>query len=350
MNEIMFFAGFLVLISIFLALDLGVFNKKSHIISVKESLIFTLVWVCLALAFFLFIRYFGDLIHNIKTPDDLTAINLRHKHGLVFDLNADFATALQQYRNQLSLEFITGYTMEYALSIDNIFVILMIFLSFGVDRKYYHRVLFWGIIGAIVMRFLFIFILSALIHEFEWVLAIFGIILIVSAVKMYMSRNEKEQIHVQDHKIVKFVSKHFAVTPDYAGQKFVTSIGGKRYITPLLLVLLIIEFSDVIFAVDSVPAIFSITQDSYIVFFSNIFAIIGLRSLFFLLSSIVNLFRFLKTGLSVLLAFVGIKMLLEITLHIPIGTQASLCVILSTLIICILLSVAIPAKKMQPDE
>ncbi|MDR1408279.1 MAG: TerC/Alx family metal homeostasis membrane protein [Tannerella sp.] len=345
MNEILFVGGFLVLISLFLALDLGVFNKKSHTISVKESLIFTFAWMSLAFAFFIFIRYFGDLIHNIESMDDLNTINLRHRHGLIFDLHSDFATALQLYRNQLSLEFITGYMMEYALSVDNIFVILLIFMSFGVDQKYYHRVLFWGIIGAIVMRFIFIFALSALIHEFEWVLAIFGIILIVSAIKMFASRNKEEQIHVQDHKIVKFVSRHFSVTQDYVGQKFVATIDGKKYITPLLLVLLIIEFSDVVFAVDSVPAIFSITQDSYIVFFSNIFAIIGLRSLFFLLSNIMNLFRFLKTGLSVLLAFVGVKMLLEIGLHISIGTKMSLFFILSTLVACILLSVVIPEKK-----
>ncbi len=348
MNEVIFLGGFLILISIFLALDLGVFNKKSHEISVKESLIFTLIWISLAIAFFIFLRYFGHLIHNIGTMDELNTINLRNKHGLIFNPDADFLTNLQLYRNQLSLEFITGYTIEYALSIDNIFVMLMIFMSFCVDKKYYHRVLFWGIIGAIVMRFIFIFALSALIHQFEWILAIFGVILIISAVKMFLGRNAAEEICIQEHKVVKFVSKHFSVTQDYVGQKFFTKIDGKRYITPLFLVLLIIEFSDVIFAVDSVPAIFSITQDSYIVFFSNIFAIIGLRSLFFLLSSIVNLFRFLKTGLSVLLAFVGIKMLLEIIFHVSIGTQASLIFIISTLAFCILLSIVIPEK--EPKE
>ena len=352
MNEPIFLTLFILFIAICLAFDLGVLNKKSHEISVKESLIATMIWISLALIFFVFLRYFGHLIHHIETMEQLQAINMAHKHGLVFSPDADFITNLQLYRNQLSLEFITGYTIEYTLSIDNIFVILMIFMSFRVDRKYYHRVLFWGIIGAVVMRFIFIFSLSALIHRFEWILAIFGIFLIFSAIKMFLSRNKKEEISVKDHKIVKFISKHFSLTPDYIGEKFFAKINHKHYITPLFLVLLIIEFSDVIFAVDSVPAIFSITQDFYIVFFSNIFAIIGLRSLFFLLSSIVNLFRFLKAGISVLLAFIGVKMLLEIIFSVSIGTKNSLIFIISTLTVCILLSLVIPKKEetVLPDS
>ncbi|MDR2626757.1 MAG: TerC/Alx family metal homeostasis membrane protein [Dysgonamonadaceae bacterium] len=344
MNESLFLGSFILLIAGFLTLDLGVFNKNSHTVSVKEALTFTALWVSLAIGFFFFLRYFGHWIHNIQTMDELLKINENHRHGLAFAADADFLSSLQQYRKHLSLEFITGYIIEYALSIDNIFVMLMIFMSFGVDKKYYHRVLFWGIVGAVVMRFLFIFSLSALIHEFEWILAVFGVILIFSAVKMFLNRHEEEKIDVREHKVVKFVSKHFPVTSNYMGQKFFAKIDGKHYLTPLFLVLLIIEFSDVIFAVDSVPAIFSVTQDSYIVFFSNIFAIIGLRSLFFLLSSIVGMFRFLKTGLSVLLAFVGVKMLLEILFHIPIGITASLLFILSTLVLCIVLSVIIKEK------
>ena len=344
MNEILFLSSFLLLIAFFLTLDLGVFNKNSHEISLKESLIFTLFWIILAVGFFFFLRYFGDLLHNITCIERLEEINQLHKHGLTFNPLADFDANLQLYRNQLSLEFITGYIIEKALSVDNIFVILMLFISFGTDKKYYHRVLFWGIIGAVVMRFIFIFSLSALIHQFEWVLAIFGGILIYSAIKLFFNRNEDEKIDVKNHKLVKFLSKRFPITPDYVGEKFVTKINGKRFLTPLLLLLIVIEFSDVLFAVDSVPAIFSITQDSYIVFFSNIFAIIGLRSLFFLLSSIVSMFRFLKPGLSVLLVFIGVKMLLEVLFHISISTQLSLLIILSILIICILLSVAIPKK------
>ncbi|MCL2132376.1 MAG: TerC/Alx family metal homeostasis membrane protein [Lentimicrobiaceae bacterium] len=345
MHEVLFFSGFLAVIAFFLTLDLGVFNKNSHEVSLKESLIFTFIWILLAFGFFLFLRYFGDWLHQIDSLEDLEKINLLHKHGITFNPLADFDVNLQLYRNQLSLEFITGYTIEYALSIDNIFVILMLFISFGTDKKYYHRVLFWGIIGAVVMRFIFIFSLSALIHQFEWILAVFGGILIYSAVKLFFDRNKEEKVDVKEHKLVKFVSRRFPVTPDYAGEKFVTKINGKRFFTPLFLLLIVIEFSDVIFAVDSVPAIFSITQDSYIVFFSNIFAIIGLRSLFFLLSNIVSMFRFLKLGLSVLLAFIGAKMLLEVFFHISISTQLSLLIILSILISCILLSAAIPKKE-----
>jgi tellurite resistance protein TerC len=345
MNESLFLGGFIIFIAFFLALDLGVFNRKSHVVSIREALIFTGIWVSLALVFFFFLRYFGHWIHDVQDMDGLRAINEKHRHGLVFNPDADFLSNLQLYRKCLSLEFITGYVIEYALSIDNIFVILMIFMSFRVDRQYYHRVLFWGIVGAIFMRFIFIFSISALVHEFEWILAIFGGILIFSAVKMFLSRHEEEDVNVQEHKVVKFVSKHFPVTSDYAGQRFFTKTDGKQYITPLFLVLIIIECSDVIFAVDSVPAIFSITQDSYIVFFSNIFAIIGLRSLFFLLSSIVSMFRFLKTGLSVLLVFVGVKMLLEVICHISIGTKTSLLFILATLVLCIGLSAVIPEKK-----
>ncbi|MDR1793117.1 MAG: TerC/Alx family metal homeostasis membrane protein [Bacteroidales bacterium] len=345
MSEILFLVGFLVLISLFLAMDLGIFNKNSHQISVKESLIFTGVWIGLALLFFIGLRFFGHLIHGIDNQAVLETINAQNKHGLTFPAQNTFLENLQLYRNQLSLEFLTGYTIEYALSIDNIFVILMIFISFGVDTKYYHRVLFWGIIGAVVMRFVFIFTISALIHQFEWILLIFGALLIYSAIKMFISRNAKEDNDVKNNKIVKFVSKHFSVTPDYEGNKFIVKKDGKWFLTPLLLVLIVIELSDVIFAVDSVPAIFSVTHDSYMVFFSNIFAIIGLRSLFFLLSSIVNMFRFLKIGLSVLLAFVGVKMFLEILFHIDIPTLFSLLIIVGILAVCILLSLIIPKKK-----
>jgi tellurite resistance protein TerC len=349
MNEIFFLGGFLVLISFLLAMDLGVLNKNTHEISVKESLIFTAVWISLALLFFLGVRYFGDMIHGIDSMAELEEINRLHKHGLLFTPESSFMDNLQLYRNQLSLEFITGYTIEYALSVDNIFVILMIFISFGVNRKYYHRVLFWGIIGAVAMRFIFIFAVSALIHRFEWILVLFGGLLLFSAVKMFINRHAEENKDVKNNRIVKFVSRHFAVTPDYVGSKFMIRENKKRLITPLFLVLIVIELSDVIFAVDSVPAIFSITHDSYMVFFSNIFAIIGLRSLFFLLSSIVGMFRFLKTGLSVLLAFVGVKMIAEILFDVEIPTLVSLLTILGILAVCILLSLLIPEGKSEKD-
>ncbi len=350
MNDILFLIAFLVGIAICLALDLGIFNKNSHVVSFKESLIFSCIWICLAIGFFFFLRFYGHLIHGINSEEALQAINIKHGHNLSFSATTDFAEQLQMYRNQLSLEFITGYVIEYAMSIDNIFVILLIFTSFGVNEKYYHRVLFWGILGAVVMRFLFIFVLSGLIHQFEWILAIFGVILLYTAIKMFINRNEKEEVNTKNHRIVKFVSKHFAVTDDFRDQHFFVKENGKRMITPLLLVLLVIEFSDVIFAVDSVPAIFSVTKDQYIVFFSNIFAIIGLRSLFFLLSNMVKYFRFLKHGLSVLLAFIGIKMLLAVLGIAEISTGVSLIVIISILIICILMSLIFPQKESQTEQ
>ncbi|MDR3326851.1 MAG: TerC/Alx family metal homeostasis membrane protein [Prevotellaceae bacterium] len=349
MNEIFFLGGFLLLIAGILTLDLGVFNRHTHEVKLKEALGFTVLWVSLALLFFVFLRFFGHLIHDIQTQEQLDAINLNHRHGLKFLAESDFVQNLQLYRKQLSMEFITGYLIEYALSIDNIFVILMLFMSFKVDRQYHHRVLFWGIIGAVIMRFIFIFTLSALVHKFEWVLMMFGVILIYSAIKMFLNRNTEENVEEEEHRIVKTVSKYFRVTKNFIGEKFFAKIDGKRYITPLFLVLIIIEVSDVIFAVDSVPAIFSITKDSYIVFFSNIFAIIGLRSLFFLLSSIMKMFRFLKTGLSVLLAFVGVKMLLEFIIRIHISIQFSLIFILSILVLCILFSILIPEKTKQEE-
>ncbi|MBO4739990.1 MAG: TerC/Alx family metal homeostasis membrane protein [Bacteroidales bacterium] len=347
MNEILFLGIFIVLIAGCLTLDLGVFNKNSHIVSVKESLIFTVIWIGLALGFFFFLRFYGHLIHGIDSFETLQAINIKHGHNLSFSATTDFAEQLQMYRNQMSLEFITGYVIEYAMSIDNIFVILLIFTSFGVKEKYYHRVLFWGILGAIVMRFLFIFVLSGLIHQFEWILAVFGIILLYTAIKMFVKRNEQEEVDTKNHRVVKFVSKHFAVCDDFREEHFFVKENGKRMITPLFLVLIVIEFSDIIFAVDSVPAIFSVTKDQYLVFFSNIFAIIGLRSLFFLLSNMVQYFRFLKPGLSVLLAFIGIKMLLAVFGIAEISTGLSLIIIVSILVICILLSVIFPHKNKE---
>lgn len=347
MNEIIFLIVFIVFIAFALALDLGVFNKNSHVISFKESLMFSSLWVVLALLFFVFLRYGGHLLHNIDNMSQLAEVNLRYGHHIDFKDGATFAENLQLYRNQMSLEFITGYVIEYAMSIDNIFVMLLIFTSFGVEQKYYHRVLFWGIIGAVVMRFAFIFILSGLVHKFAWILAIFGVILIYTAIKMFVNRNKQQKVDIENNKVVKFVSKHFAVTSHFSEGHFFVKENGKKMITPLLLVLLIVEGSDVIFAVDSVPAIFSITQDQYLVFFSNIFAIVGLRSLFFMLSSLVNLFHYLKSGLSVLLAFVGVKILLESFTDIHISVGMSLAIILSVIVLCILLSLIFPPKDKQ---
>ncbi|MDP4291143.1 MAG: TerC/Alx family metal homeostasis membrane protein, partial [Bacteroidota bacterium] len=313
-HEIIFFFGFIIFILSVLTLDLGFFDKQSHVVPFKEALTWTAVWVSLALVFYVLIMFFGDRIHGIQNMDQLKAIIVKHGHPIKLK-NETFAQALAIYRHNLSLEYITGYLIEYALSVDNIFVMIMIFLAFNVQEKYYKRVLFWGILGAIVLRFLFIFLCSALIQEFSWFLYVFGVLLVFTGIKMFVERNNKEQIDTARHPVVRFTGKFLPVYPKYVGKYFVIRKNRKSMITPLLITLLVIEFSDVIFAVDSVPAIFSVTQDPYIVFFSNIFAILGLRSLFFVIVHIINLFRFLKIGLSVLLTFIGVKMLLHIYLE-----------------------------------
>jgi len=344
----MVLSGFLIMIAFFLALDLGIFNKKDHEPGFKESLTFTIVWVSLALVFWGLIYFFGDWIHgpfNLNTPGGLAEFKrviAEYGPPAHFD-HIDPEVILFKYRQNLGLEFITGYVIEYSLSVDNIFVILMIFYSFGVKKIYYHKVLFWGILGAVVMRFIFIFISSALIHHFEWILYAFGVVLLITGVKMFLERNKKKRIDTSKHWIIVFLSKHFAIDKEYTGPRFFIKKGGKVFLTSLFVVLLIIEFSDVIFAVDSVPAIFSVTKDPFIVYFSNIFAIIGLRSLFFLLKNIIEKLRYLKIGLAVLLVFIGLKMLIHD--YFEITTIQSLIIILSILVVSILASVMIPVKE-----
>jgi len=228
--------------------------------------------------------------------------------------------------------------------VDNIFVIIMIFLSFNIEQRYYHRVLFWGILGAIIMRFLFIFVASALIERFEWILMVFGVILIYLGIKLgweFFSGKIAEKINTHHHPIVKFISRFFSVTAEKSGQRFWIRKRGKIFITPLLIVLIVIEFSDVLFAVDSVPAVFSVTRDPLIVFFSNISAILGLRALFFLVMNVMNRFRFLKLGLACLLSFIGVKMVLQLN----ISTNHSLGIIIGILSVFVLLSMIFPEKK-----
>ncbi len=346
MNEIIFLGGFLALIAFFLILDLGVFNKKNHVISFKEALIWTCVWIGMALLFYVFIRFNAEWIHGVDSISKLEDLNRKH-HGGNLNLNPalDFETNLDIYRKAMSLEYITGYLIEKALSVDNIFVMIMIFLSFNVEPKYYHKVLFWGILGAVVMRFLFIFSIAALIHRFAFILWIFGGILIITGVKMFLERNKEEKINMRKHPVVRFASKYLPLTRNFYEGRFFVKLRRHNYITPLFLVLLIIEFSDVIFAVDSIPAIFSVTLDPYIVFFSNIFAILGLRSLFFVLSNVMNKFAYLKIGLAILLVFIGVKMLLHGIFHISIGTATSLLVIVGILAICIIASLLFPPQK-----
>jgi tellurite resistance protein TerC len=328
-----------------MSIDLGLFGKSDKPVSLKQAGIMSAVWVSLALLFYALILRYGDLLHHIDNFAALKEINIKHFHHLQLD-PADFSGSLSLYRKNLGLEFITGYVVEYALSVDNIFVMVLIFTAFAVNPKYYHKVLLWGIIGAIVMRFLFIFIGATLIAQFHWILYLFGAFLVYTGVMMFINRNQEDEIDPENHSVVKFASKYFAVHPKFEGGKFFVKIDGKKLITPLFLVLMIIEVTDLIFAVDSIPAIFSITKDPYIVFFSNIFAIMGLRSMFFLLVNIIEKFHYLKVGLSVLLSFIGLKMLAaNYADQIGLTTGNSLLIILGILTISIVASLVFPKKE-----
>lgn len=346
MTRYLFFVAFILFIVLMLAMDLGVFHKKDHEIKIKEALTWTCVWVALAMLFALVLRCHAEWIHGITSLEELKAQVAGTDLAALMSQQTDFMAGLELYRKEMTTQYLAGYFLEESLSIDNIFVMIMIFVSFGIDKKYYHRVLFWGIMGAIVMRFIFIFALGALVSQFSWVLAIFGVILLYSGVKMFFDKGD-EQIDTSNHPMVRFASKYFRVSKDMDGHNFFTHIDGKRYITPLFLVLLVVEFCDVIFAVDSIPAVFSVTQDTFVIYFSNIFAIMGLRSLFFLLNGITDKFWLLKYGLGCLLFFIGTKMLINEFFHISMSTVSSLMVILGILVCSILFSLIIknPNKK-----
>lgn len=343
-SELLFFGVFLIFIFTILVIDLGVMNKKDHVISLKESLFWTTLWVSFALGFYFLILSNGQIIHGIADLEHLQIIIDKFQHPIQID-GLSFEEGLKVYRQNLGLEYITGYLIEYALSVDNVFVMIMIFMAFGIEKQYYHRVLFWGIIGAVVMRFLFIFTASALIQQFAWMLYVFGVLLVYTGLRMFINRNKEDKIDPGHHPVVKLASKYFAVDSAYIGPKFIIRKNGKKFITPLLIVVLVIEFTDVIFAVDSVPAIFSITKDPYMVFFSNIFAIIGLRSLFFLLSNAMSYFHYLKHGLAVLLTFIGVKLLAHHWLEsIGFETQHSLYAVLGILGMSMIVSLIFPKK------
>lgn len=343
-SELLFIAGFVVFIFIMMALDLGLFGKSDKPVSMKQAAFMSAVWVSFALIFYVLILKFGHLLHHVDSYTALQEINTKNFHHLQLNPN-DFAASLELYRKNLGLEFITGYVVEYALSVDNIFVMVLIFTAFAVNPRYYHKVLLWGIIGAIVMRFLFIFLGATLIAQFHWILYLFGAFLVYTGVMMFINRNREDEIDPENHTVVKFASKYFAVHPKFEGNKFFVKIDKKKLITPLFLVLMIIEVTDLVFAVDSIPAIFSITKDPYIVFFSNIFAILGLRSMFFLLVNIIEKFHYLKIGLSVLLSFIGVKMLLaDYAEHIGLTTGVSLLIILGILTISVVASLIFPKK------
>jgi tellurite resistance protein TerC len=277
-TPIIFWILFNAFVVFMLALDLGVFHRKAHEISLKEALTWTFVWVFLAMVFNTILFYWKG--------------------------------------QQSALEFFTGYLVEKALSIDNIFVFIMIFSYFQIPSKYQHKVLFWGILGALIMRVIFIFAGVALIEKFHFTIYIFGALLIYTGYKMFYQNNAK--IEPDKNPIIRFFKKFIPVTPVLHKDKFFVKLNGKRFATPLFLVLILIETTDLIFAVDSIPAILAITQDQFIVYTSNVFAILGLRSLYFALAGVVHRFWLLSYGLAVVLVFVGIKMLLIDFYKIPI--------------------------------
>nr|WP_296053415.1 TerC/Alx family metal homeostasis membrane protein [uncultured Prevotella sp.] len=345
MTEILFLGGFVVFIAAILVLDMLVIDRKAHVVSIKEAGTWTGVWIGLALLFSVFLWFHGDMVHGIENMQDLQAVAARYAAHLKLDAS-DFEASLQQYRHYMTISYISGYLIEKTLSVDNLFVMMMIFTSFGVGKNEYQHVLNWGILGAIVLRFIFIFLGAAIISRFDWILLVFGALLVYSGIKMYVNRNKKEEINVEKHPLVKFLTKTGRMYPKFMGDKFFVREAGKWLLTPLFVTVLVIEFSDLIFAFDSIPAVFSVSLDPYVVFFSNIFAILGLRAMFFLLAAIADKFRYLKTGVCVLLVFIGIKMLIH--KYFEIDAIASLLFIIAVLIISIGASLIIPQKKDSP--
>ena len=351
-HEVIFFSGFLLFIFLMLALDLGVFNKKSHIPSFREALTWTMVWVSISVVFYILIMFFGHELHDLNDKAGIQSNIDKFRHPIKIT-GLSFDEAIKSYNRNLALEYITGYIIEYSLSVDNIFVIIMIFVSFNIKQKYYHRILFWGILGAIVMRFIFIFAASALIQRFEVILYFFGGMLVLMGAKMgweFFTKKDEDRIDPHHHPVVRFISKYFSVTKEDKGHHFWVKENGKLFITPLLIVLILVEFFDVIFAIDSVPAVFSVTMDPFIVFFSNIFAILGLRSLFFLVNNVMDRFHYLKLGLAVLLTYVGLKMIFQKMLDLHISTKLSLGIIIGILAFFIIISLMFPEKKKEVSD
>lgn len=322
-----------------------VIDRKAHVVSIKEAGTWTAIWIGLALLFSVFLWFHGDMVHGIENMQDLQAVAARYAAHLKLDAS-DFEASLQQYRHYMTISYISGYLIEKTLSVDNLFVMMMIFTSFGVGKNEYQHVLNWGILGAIVLRFIFIFLGAAIISRFDWILLVFGALLVYSGIKMYVNRNKKEEINVEKHPLVKFLTKTGRMYPKFMGDKFFVREAGKWLFTPLFVTVLVIEFSDLIFAFDSIPAVFSVSLDPYVVFFSNIFAILGLRAMFFLLAAIADKFRYLKTGVCVLLVFIGVKMLIH--KYFEIDAIASLLFIIAVLIISIGASLIITQKKDSP--
>jgi len=297
--------AFTVFILAMLALDLGVFNRHAHVIKVREALVWTSIWIALALLFVVFVYFaYNENWLNVAAGADAPPSG-----------------------RAAAMEYLTGYLIEKSLSLDNIFVIALIFAYFRVAAQHQHRVLFWGVLGALVLRGVMIAAGVVLIRRFDWITYVFGGLLLATAIKMMISR--KEEVDPDRNILVRLARRVLPVSRAYAGEHFFTRIDGRLAITPMFLVLLLVESSDVLFAVDSIPAIFAVTRDPFIVFTSNVFAILGLRSLYFALAGVLDRFRYLKHSLILLLAFIGVKMLLVHHFHVP--TWLSLVIICAIL-------------------
>ncbi len=331
--SISFWIGFVVFVVVMLSLDLFVFHKKDSVIKVKEALIWSMFWIGLAVVF------------NI-------GIYVLIGHFNIFDLDPNEAMKLGKTK---ALEFLTGYLIEESLSVDNLFVFIMIFGFFKIEPKYQHRILFWGIIGAIVMRAVFIFAGVALIERFAWVMYIFGAFLVYTGVHMLFEKDDSEDYDPSKNVVIKVFKKIMPVTDDRSVPHFFVKKNKMIYATPFFIALLMIEVSDLIFAVDSIPAVLSVSKDVFIVYTSNIFAILGLRSLYFALSGIMEFFQYLKYALAGILSFIGIKMIVnelmqELGYSFHISNFASLGVIVVLLTSSILLSVYVNRRNIKIEK
>lgn len=286
-----------------IALDLGVFKRRLHKIGLREAGFFSLLWIALSILF---------------------GLGILHYSG-----------------KQAGLEFFTGYLIEKALSVDNLFLFLVIFRTFAIDERFQHRMLEWGILGALVMRGLMIFAGAELVQRFSWVLYVFGGFIVYAGVHMLFIK--KEKVHPEQSAIFRFASKHLRITRDYGGEHFFVRTAGKLYATPLFLVLLVVEITDITLAIDSIPAIFGITQDPFIVYTSNVFAILGLRAMYFLLAGVLSRLRYLTVGLSFVLTFVGAKMIAHKWVDIP--EHISLLAVAGILLLALVASLLFPAKS-----
>ncbi len=320
--------GFIAFIIFMLALDLGVLNRRVHVVSIREAMLFTIICVVLALAFsgFLYVAYDRNIADLGLTVDAIDGV--RNEGHLAW------------------VKFVTGYLIELSLSADNVFVMAMLFAFLRVPGQFQHRVLFWGILGALVMRGVMIVAGASLVSRYHWVLYLFGAFLLYTAIRLFMARDASQEEAPPEPGILRLIQRWMPITTAYHGSKFVARIDGKLFLTPLAVALVFIETTDLVFAVDSIPAIFAITADPFIIFTSNVFAILGLRSLYFALAGAIEKFRYLRASLAIILAVVGIKMLVADLLKAWIGPDANfylLGVVAAILIGGILASLGNPA-------